>query len=154
MRLCQDSCCTGWHSQIVCWVQGVGGPDSVLSAVECGIDLFDSSYAHRATAAGTALTFAVVQPESGATASLRGGSVDVSTKLCTFVCMHCLCILPSKRGLTAGDHVDGGHSAAIDLADERHCESTAPLLPGCTCYTCSRCAHLTEVPQTFKVSAD
>jgi Queuine tRNA-ribosyltransferase len=145
--------CRG-KSQMTCWVQGVGAPDSVLSAVACGVDLFDSSYAHRATAAGNALTFAVVEPESGATASLRGGVVDVSTKLCTFVCIRCLCILSSKRGLTAGDAVNGGHSAAIDLADERHCESTAPLLPGCTCYTCSRYAHLTEVPQASKVPAD
>ena len=61
--------------------------------------------------------------------------------------MRCMCTLSSRRGLTAGDPVNGGHSAAIDLADECYCESTAPLLPGCTCYTCSRFVHLTKVPK-------
>jgi queuine/archaeosine tRNA-ribosyltransferase len=130
-------------------VQGVGAPDSVLSAVECGVDLFDSSYAHRATAAGTALTFSLAAAEPSATSSMHGVSMDLSALLCLWcACAASACNLAA--GMIAGDVVSSSHSAAIDLANERHCESTAPLLPGCTCYTCSRFAHLTEVPKHTK----
>ena len=68
-------------------MQGVGAPDSVLSAVECGVDLFDSSYAHRATAAGTALTFSVAQAELSATPSMDGVSMD----LVLYTAYSCAC---------------------------------------------------------------
>lgn len=113
-------------------MQGVGSPAAVLSAVERGVDLFDSGYAHRATAAGAALTFQLhsASDSSASMADRCGGSgSDVRA-----------------AGQAAGppDHGSGGRAAtgdaaAVDLWDIRHRASREPLLSGCSCYTCRTC---------------
>ena len=64
--------------------QGVGAPDAVFAAVAAGVDLFDSSYAHLATASGAALAFPLQSDGSrgpgegsGAAASQPPGIVDL-----------------------------------------------------------------------------
>lgn len=139
-----------WERQMFCWIaplnakqtmqtelnlQGVGAPDAVLSAVERGVDIFDSGYAHRATAAGAALTFAAASPASdGATPASASGSHSAEFGQ---VAASQVAAGGAQSSSDSRDTV-GECAAAMDLWDVRHRASTAPLLPGCSCYTCTR----------------
>lgn len=39
------------------FIHGVGRPDEILDCVECGVDLFDSSFPYEVAERGSALTF-------------------------------------------------------------------------------------------------
>lgn len=110
-------------------LQGVGAPDAVLSAVERGIDLFDSGYAHRATAAGAALTFQL------------DGALHSSTSMADRCDGNGSDVGLAVRAASPPDHgsdssAAAANAAAVDLWDTRHRASRQPLLSGCSCYTC------------------
>ncbi len=132
--------------------QGIGAPDAVLAAVEHGVDLFDSGYAHLATAAGAALTYpAGADPAAAASAAGRdaaGGSHAANEAVGSsgYGSSSGNGAAASQNGAASGTAASGGRgadeglpaAAAVNLRDLSHRASQEPLLAGCSCYTCSR----------------
>ncbi|XP_064650034.1 queuine tRNA-ribosyltransferase accessory subunit 2-like [Lineus longissimus] len=90
-------------------MHGLWSPDMVLSGVECGIDIFDSSYTYIVTERGSALVFDYDFQKYDKEKSLPAENGNSDT-----------CTRPFE----------------INLKEKKYFDDFSPLLEGCTCYTC------------------
>eukprot|EP00899_Mesostigma_viride_P008366 jgi/Mesvir1/17530/Mv08782-RA.1 len=89
-------------------VAGMGMPEEVLMGVQEGLDLFESSYPHSMTVNGFAITFEV--------------DMDAGAHVAT--------------GGSASREEEVERSSRVNLRCLTHRKSRAPILKGCSCYTC------------------
>ncbi|XP_063812861.1 queuine tRNA-ribosyltransferase accessory subunit 2 isoform X2 [Pseudophryne corroboree] len=105
-------------------IHGVGRPDEVLDCIECGVDLYDSSFPYEVTERGCALSFnhhyqpdpetAVLDKEEICNGDRNGDEEKEDPEI-------------DRSKMT---------SYEICLWEKRFREDFRPLLPGCTCYCC------------------
>ena len=97
----------------------------IFKAVECGIDVFDTAYALKATENGCALAY----PNK------------LAIKL--------------DEAVDSEDNkdIEINHIFEINLKSAKYCESMDPLLAGCTCYTCTNysCAYIYHLLDTDEI---
>lgn len=119
---------------------GAGSPLEVLEAVALGVDVFDGAYPVVVTLAGHALTFPVnpgiTTAHGDAAAAAEDGVANGSGKGGLQGAGH------SAGAAAAADTVDGldcgGTDSKINLWAMQYVRDKRPLLPGCTCFTCSQ----------------
>ncbi|XP_075053508.1 queuine tRNA-ribosyltransferase accessory subunit 2 isoform X2 [Mixophyes fleayi] len=107
-------------------IHGVGRPDEVLDCIECGVDLFDSSFPYEVTERGCALSFDHHFQPDPETAVLDKDEIDNDDR-------------NGEEEIKKEDpEIDRSKitSYEICLKEERFREDFRPLLPGCTCYCC------------------
>ncbi|XP_078686964.1 queuine tRNA-ribosyltransferase accessory subunit 2-like [Branchiostoma floridae x Branchiostoma belcheri] len=111
-------------------IHAVSRPDEVLEAVECGVDLFDSSFPFQVTERGSALVFPF---------SKRAASSDDNDETVIQSPDE------SRQETTENQQTQGSNEDTlpqrtmfeIDLNDrEKYAWDFRPVLPGCSCYCC------------------
>ncbi|XP_019619109.1 PREDICTED: queuine tRNA-ribosyltransferase accessory subunit 2-like [Branchiostoma belcheri] len=110
-------------------IHAASRPDEVLEAVECGVDLFDSSFPFQVTERGCALVFPFSKrAASDVSDETMIHSLDDSSQETTEN--------QQTRGLNE-DTLPQRTMFEIDLNDrEKYAWDFRPVLPGCSCYCC------------------
>ncbi|XP_073473501.1 queuine tRNA-ribosyltransferase accessory subunit 2 isoform X2 [Aquarana catesbeiana] len=108
------------------FIHGVGRPDEILDCVECGVDLFDSSFPYEVAERGSALTFDHQYEPDPETAVLDKAELCDGEKN------------GEEKTKSEEPEIDQSQitSYEICLKEKRFREDFRPLLPGCTCYCC------------------
>lgn len=101
----------------------------IFKALECGVDVFDSSYAMKVTEKGCALSYPIQLQESNTHKP------------------------PDKAEPSAAEPV---RIFEIDLKDPKYKMSMEPLVSDCTCYTCTNysCAYVHHLLDTKELLAN
>ena len=103
-------------------VTGVGAPLEVIDLVASGIDVVDSDYTSQLTSLGYAACF---QYDASDNSSADGSSSNSDGSSSS-----------SSSGSEEGAPLLGDRTK-IPLRDKRYARDTRPLVPGCTCFSCS-----------------
>ncbi|XP_039256910.2 queuine tRNA-ribosyltransferase accessory subunit 2-like [Styela clava] len=94
------------------FIHGARSPLNVIKLIECGIDVFDTSFAINLAQKNTAIVFSI--PDSNHITETKNISTSNGAKFSEF----------GKN--------------TLDLSDEIYKDSFEPLLKSCSCYTCTR----------------
>ena len=103
--------------------------EDIFSAVECGVDVFETSYTHIASERGCAVVF----PRGKLPTTTSSDPTSPTTKLSDPTS-------PITTSDFSGNSKNLKYEASlpfeIDLKEERYAADFGPFLPGCPCYAC------------------